>query len=144
MILRDAFHGLTRFDQFQKSLGVAPNILTRRLNGLVAAGFLAREAYSERPLRYDYVLTEMGRDFRPVLLALMAFGNRHLASEGIASCLVEVDSGQPVEPVVVDAIGGRQLDEAGFKFAVGPAADHAVQARMAFADDARRRRGLDA
>jgi DNA-binding HxlR family transcriptional regulator len=85
MILRDALRGLTRFDQFQKSLGVAPNILTKRLNGLVDAGFMARRPYSERPLRHDYVLTEMGRDFRPVLQALMAFGNRYLVPEGAAA-----------------------------------------------------------
>ena len=82
MILRDAFRGLTRFDQFQKSLGVAPNILTKRLAGLVAAGFMERRPYSDRPLRHDYVLTPMGREFRPVLSALMAFGERNLPLVG--------------------------------------------------------------
>ena len=51
LILRDAFHGLTRFDQFQKSLEIAPNMLTRRLNSLVEAGLLERRPYSERPPR---------------------------------------------------------------------------------------------
>jgi DNA-binding HxlR family transcriptional regulator len=137
MILRDAFHGLTRFDQFQKSLGVAPNILTRRLNRLVETDFMERRPYSERPLRHEYVLTPMGRDFRPVLLALMAFGNRNLAPEGVASQLVDADTGAPAEPVLVDARTGRELDEAGFRFAAGPAADKHVLARMAFADRVR-------
>src|SRR6218665_1628694 len=77
LILRDAGFGLTRFDQFEKSLGVAPNILTKRLAGLVESGLLEKRRYSERPPRYEYVLTALGRDFQPVLTALMAFGNRH-------------------------------------------------------------------
>ena len=71
LILRDAFHGLTRFDQFQKSLGIAPNMLTRRLNGLVESGLLERRQYEERPPRHEYVLTERGRDFLPVIISLM-------------------------------------------------------------------------
>src|SRR5580658_8531531 len=72
LILRDAFRGMTRFDEFRVSLGVAPNILTRRLTGLVEAGLLERRRYSEHPPRDEYVLTERGRDFRPVLLAMLA------------------------------------------------------------------------
>lgn len=77
LILRDAGFGLTRFDQFQDSLGIAPNMLTRRLAALVETGFLERRAYSERPPRYEYLLTQKGRDFRPVLEALKAFGEDH-------------------------------------------------------------------
>src|SRR4029077_15106090 len=75
LILRDALHGYTRFDQFQKSLSIAPNMLTRRLNGLVAAGLLTRRRYSARPPRYDYLLTPRGPDFRPVIVALIAVGD---------------------------------------------------------------------
>ena len=78
MILRDAFLGRTRFDAFRQSLGVAPNILTDRLGRLVEAGLLERRRYSERPPRDDYVLTEMGRDFQPVVEAMKAFGDRRL------------------------------------------------------------------
>ncbi|HEX7947516.1 MAG TPA: helix-turn-helix domain-containing protein [Phenylobacterium sp.] len=134
MILRDAFHGLTRFDQFQKSLGVAPNILTRRLAKLVEAGMLERRRYNARPPRDEYVLTAQGRDFWPVLVAMMAYGNRHFAREGVASQLVDAQTGAPAEPVLADATTGRRLDPAAFKFAAGPAADPAVLARMAFAD----------
>src|SRR6201999_3360005 len=74
LILRDAFAGLTRFDQFQTSLDIAPNMLTRRLNSLVEAGLLERSRYSERPPRYEYLLTDRGRDFRPVVVALYAWG----------------------------------------------------------------------
>src|SRR5262245_18038344 len=75
LILRDAFHGMTRFDQFQKSLGIAPNILTRRRNALVEAGLLERHHYNEHPPRDEYLLTARGRDFRPVLVALLTWGN---------------------------------------------------------------------
>src|SRR5271165_6705064 len=82
LIMRDALYGLTRFYEFQTSLGIASNMLTRRLNALVEAGLLERQRYSEHPPRDEYVLTERGRDFHPVLLALLAWGNRHFAPEG--------------------------------------------------------------
>ncbi len=93
LILRDAFHGLTRFDQFQESLGIAPNMLTRRLNSLVEAGLLERRRYSERPPRDEYVLTETGRDFRPVLWALLAWGNKYFAPEGPSVIVVDSQTG---------------------------------------------------
>src|SRR6187549_3884360 len=86
LILRDAFYGLTRFDEFQTSLGIAPNMLSRRLNALVEAGLLKRRRYSLRPPRYEYVLTERGRDFRPVMQAMLAWGNRHFAAQRRACC----------------------------------------------------------
>ena len=82
LILRDAFAGLTRFDDFRESLGIAPNMLTRRLAALVDAGLLERRRYSERPPRDEYVLTERGRDFHPVLVELVAFGRKHFAAPG--------------------------------------------------------------
>jgi len=63
-------HGFTRFDEFQKSLNIAPNMLPRRLSALVDAGLLERRRYSKRPPRCEYVLTETGRDFRPVIVAM--------------------------------------------------------------------------
>src|SRR3954453_15607671 len=81
LILRDACYGLTRFDQFQNSLGIAPNMLTRRLNGLVEAGLLERRRYRERPPRYEYVLTEAGEAFRPVLITLYAWGSEFFPPE---------------------------------------------------------------
>jgi DNA-binding HxlR family transcriptional regulator len=77
LILRDAGFGKTRFDEFEESLGIAPNMLSRRLASLVEAGMLERQAYSEKPERFEYVLTPRGRDFQPVLVALKAFGDRH-------------------------------------------------------------------
>src|SRR5205807_5668213 len=107
LILRDALRGLTRFDQFQSNLGIAPNMLARRLAALVDAGLLERRRYSERPPRDEYVLTARGRDFRPVLLSLMAWGNRHFAPEGPSVLLVDAKTGAAVEPILVDRATGR-------------------------------------
>src|SRR4051794_7694857 len=82
LILRDALHGYTRFEEFRESLGVAPNILTTRLARLIEDGFLERRQYSEHPPRYEYVPTQRRRDFRPGLLSLVASGNKHSAPEG--------------------------------------------------------------
>jgi DNA-binding HxlR family transcriptional regulator len=131
MILRDALQGLSRFDEFEKSLGVAPNILTKRLSGLVQSGFLERRPYQERPVRHEYVPTARGRDFAPVLTALLAFGNRHFAEEGIAGQLVDRATGEAAEPIMVDARSGRPIDGEGFTYGAGPAAGEVVRQRVA-------------
>src|SRR6478672_11381678 len=136
LILRDAFYGLTRFDDFQQSLGIAPNMLARRLDALVEAGLLERRRYSERPPRDEYLLTERGRDFRPVLLAFMAWGNRHLAPEGASVRLVDAATGLPADPVLVDRNTGRPLDAPGFVMAAGPAASERTRERMRRVRDA--------
>jgi DNA-binding HxlR family transcriptional regulator len=131
LILRDALHGLTRFDQFQKSLGIAPNMLARRLSALVDAGLIERRRYSEHPPRDEYVLTARGRDFRPVLVALLAWGNRHFAPEGASVLLVDAKSGAAVDPILVDRATGRPIKEPDFAFAPGPAATEGVRRRYA-------------
>src|SRR5213592_3471174 len=131
LILRDALHGMTRFDQFQKSLGIAPNMLTRRLNALVEAGLLIRRRYSEKPPRDEYLLTARGRDFRPVLLALLAWGNRHFAPEGASVLLVDAKTGAAVDPMLVDPASGRPIKEPDYALAAGPAATEGVRQRYA-------------
>lgn len=140
LILRDAFHGLSRFDQFQRSLGIAPNMLVRRLAGLVAAGLMERRPYSEHPPRNDYVLTARGRDFRPVLIVLMDWGNRHFAEDGIASHLVDATTGAAADPVLVDRVSGRPVNDTDFTFAAGPAAGERGRRCMAPVANQRQRR----
>ena len=123
LILRDAFHGLTRFDQFQKSLDIAPNMLTRRLNALVESGLLERRRYSEHPPRDEYVLTERGRDFRPVLWALLAWGNKHFAPEGPSVIVIDTETGEPADPVMVDRRDRQGDGRAGVPLGAGPGAD---------------------
>ena len=110
LILRDALRGVTRFEDFRRSLGVAPNMLTRRLGALVEAGLLERRRYSEHPPRDEYVLTERGWDFRPVLLSLLAWGNRHFAPEGPSVEIVHRVTGLPADPVLVDRHTGLPVD----------------------------------
>jgi DNA-binding HxlR family transcriptional regulator len=123
LILRDALHGLSRFDEFQENLGIAPNMLARRLKSLVEAGLLERRRYSERPPRDEYVLTEAGRDFRPVLWALLAWGNKHFAPEGPSVVIADSRTGEQADPVLVDRNSGRLLAAPDFRSAAGPAAD---------------------
>jgi DNA-binding HxlR family transcriptional regulator len=122
LILRDCFNGLTRFDEFQKSLGISPNILSRRLNALAESGLLERRQYSERPPRFEYVLTACGHDFREVVLALLAWGNKHFAPEGANVLIVNSETGTVAEPILVDRLSGRPLSDPVFRLAPGPAA----------------------
>jgi len=111
LILRDAFHGLTRFDQFQKSLGIAPNILSRRLHALVEAGLLEKVRYNDRPPRDEYVLTPVGQDFRPVLWAMLAWGNKHFMPDGQQVVLLDSATGLQADPVMMDGNSGKRLDQ---------------------------------
>jgi DNA-binding HxlR family transcriptional regulator len=79
LIVRDALLGLQRFDEFQESLGVARNVLTERLRRLVEAGVMKRVPYQQRPERYRYQLTAIGRELAVPVIGLMHFGDRHLA-----------------------------------------------------------------
>lgn len=81
LVIRDAFLGVRRFDDFQRSLGLSRNVLAARLSRLVELGVLRKERYSERPERFEYRLTERGRDLFPVLLALADWGDQHAAPE---------------------------------------------------------------
>lgn len=81
LILREAFYGSCRFDEFQQQLGIARNTLTDRLRRLVDEGLMERRLYESEPPRHEYRLTEKGRDFFPVLAALTRWGDRWLAGE---------------------------------------------------------------
>lgn len=76
LILRDAFRGVRRFDDFQRSMGIARNVLASRLQTLVDHGILERRRYQERPERFEYRLTERGRDLYPVIVGLLRWGDR--------------------------------------------------------------------
>src|SRR5712691_2892622 len=81
LIVRDAFLGLSRFEQFQQSLGIARNVLTDRLNRLVDEGILERVRYSERPERYEYRLTRKGRDLNIALTGLRQWGDKYISEK---------------------------------------------------------------
>lgn len=134
LILRDAFAGLTRFDEFQRSLGIAPAMLTRRLNALVQAGLLERRRYCDRPPRDDYVLTPSGRDFKPVLVLLQEWGSAHFAPEGASVITVNSQTGLKAEPVLMDRVSGLPITDSFFRTAPGPAASTSIHQRYRIAD----------
>jgi DNA-binding HxlR family transcriptional regulator len=81
LIMKDVFLGVTRFDDLQRDLGIARNVLTERLESLVADGLLERRVYQQRPVRSEYVLTEKGHDLQSVLFAVVAWGDRWQSKE---------------------------------------------------------------
>lgn len=81
LVIRDAFQGVSRFEQWQERLGVARNVLAARLKTLVAHGVLEQRLYSERPPRNEYVLTAKGKDLSDVLLTMHGWGSKHLYGE---------------------------------------------------------------
>jgi DNA-binding HxlR family transcriptional regulator len=131
LILRDAFQGMTRFDEFEESLGIAPNILSRRLTHLTAAGMFFRRRYTDRPPRYEYVLTPKGRDFFPVLVALFTWGNKHLAPTGEAVVLAGRTDTSRLDPIMVNAIDMHPITPANAVLVPGPRASHGMRKRLA-------------
>ncbi len=98
LILRDAFRGVKRFDEFQNDLGIARNLLADRLARLVEHGVFEKVPYQERPVRYDYRLTDKGRELSPPLVALMRWGDRWAAGEsGPPVVLIHNECGNAVE-----------------------------------------------
>lgn len=125
LIVRDVFLGVTRFDEFQQRLGISRNILRQRLDHLVDAGVLTKVAYNEHPPRYDYRLTDRGRDLWPVLNAMREWGDRNAAPNGPPLQMVHTscghifetrqtcsECGTPVEPRAVRAVRGPGAGEA--------------------------------
>jgi DNA-binding HxlR family transcriptional regulator len=108
LILRDANAGLTRFDQFRKSLGIAPTMLAKRLALLTEEKLLEKRLYSDRPPREEYVLTDAGRDFLPVLFMIGAWGRKH-RGRGKLTRFVDAESGTDIQPVAIDAATGVEI-----------------------------------
>lgn len=131
LILRDAFHGMTRFDEFSESLGVAPNILTKRLKTLVANGLLEKRPYSQKPLRYEYVLTPKGTDFFSVLVTLLNWGNKHVIAEGQQPVLLaDRASGDIIVPELINPKTKQPLRPSDMKLVAGPGARASTHARL--------------
>jgi DNA-binding HxlR family transcriptional regulator len=98
-VLREAFLGVRRFEDFRRNIGVARNILSDRLNTLVAEGILRRQLYSEHPPRYEYRLTRKGVDLYGILIELMKWGSKYLPNpDGPAVVLRHRECGAVIEP----------------------------------------------
>lgn len=135
LILRDAFVGVRRFDDFQRSLGIARNVLNTRLQRLVESGLLERRLYHERPARYEYRLTEMALDLWPAIVALMAFGDKYLAGpEGPPMVLVHRDCGGEMTPARICATCGAELSARDVRILPGPGAPEELRQRLTGAE----------
>ncbi|MEJ0026809.1 MAG: helix-turn-helix domain-containing protein [Rhizomicrobium sp.] len=117
LIVRDAFAGLSRFGEFQTSLGIARNILADRLAALTAEGILAREGTAARP---RYVLTRKGRELMPALVALMQWGDKW-QSANRPPVLLSTDGGEALAPVQVVTRAGKAVNDV--RFSPGPGAN---------------------
>jgi DNA-binding HxlR family transcriptional regulator len=112
MVMREAFLGRRRFDEFQEALSVSRGVLAKRLTRLVDDGLLERRAYEERPPRFEYILTEKGRAFYSVLAAMWRFGEDWLWEEGSEPPfqIFDRETGEPVSPRVVNERTGDPID----------------------------------
>lgn len=111
LLMREAYYGTRRFDEFAERVGITEAVAAARLRELVAAGLLERRPYREpgQRTRHEYVLTPMGRDLAPAALALMQWGDRYLAGEqGPPLALTHAGCGAPVS-VEVQCAGGHQV-----------------------------------
>lgn len=122
LIMRDAMCGMTRFDEFQKSLSIPSNTLSKRLLALSEAGLLERRRYSERPPRDEYILTKSGRAFLPVIAAMQAWSNEYFSPDGIDTLFVQSGTKTIVSPIVVDKKTGNPITLDNTEFCAGPAA----------------------
>lgn len=129
LVLHDCFDGYSRFDQFQQNLGISSSLLTSRLKRLVANGLLERRQYQQHPPRFEYVLTDLGRSLRPVVVVLAAWGNSRLSPDQRSMVLVDAETGAEADPVVVDRTTGRRVDGHEFVFTAGPAASQPFRDR---------------
>jgi DNA-binding HxlR family transcriptional regulator len=127
LIVRDVFLGLRRFEELQQELGVARNVLATRLEKLVDAGILEKVAYSERPLRHEYRLTEAGIDLWPVIHSLLTWGDAHAAPDaGPAVLLRHRGCGGAIDAHRICAECGERLTAREATAVAGPGAppDH--------------------
>lgn len=123
LIVRDALLGVSRFDDFQERLGISRNVLNDRLTRLVAEGVLEKQLYQEHPPRYDYRLTDRGRDLWQVLNAMREWGDRWAAPEGAPTELVHRACGEHIHVVPTCSACGEVLEQRDLRVVRGPGYD---------------------
>jgi len=110
LILREAFWGVRRFTELQRNLGIARNILSNRLQTLVGAGILERRLYQADPERYEYRLSEMGRDLYPAFVAIKRWGDKHLAPGTTRPLVLRHSCGHDADPHMTCSHCGEAID----------------------------------
>jgi DNA-binding HxlR family transcriptional regulator len=121
LVIRDIFNGNRRFDQIRENLGVARNVLSARLQWLVDEDILEKRAYQERPLRYEYFLTEKGLDLWPVMISLLRWGDRYYPEEsGPPMLIIHKGCGGEVDDRRICTKCGKHLEVRDAKAVPGP------------------------
>jgi DNA-binding HxlR family transcriptional regulator len=129
LIVRDAFLGVTRFDEFQERLGISRNILNQRLAHLIGHGVLRKVLYNEHPPRYEYRLTAKGRDLWPVLTAMRQWGDQYAAHDGPPLQMIHKECGTVTDAVMTCSHCGEHLTTHDVRAVPGPGdVDHLVPA----------------
>lgn len=132
LIVREAFFGSRKFGEFERALGIAPNVLTQRLAKLVEGGILVVESTSQNGKAMSYRLSPKGRDLFPVLVAMLQWGDKYASGpKGPPVRIVERRTGQEIAPMVMRAANGEALDVSQVTPVPGPGASEAVRERMA-------------
>jgi len=129
LIVRDALRGVHRFDDFRARLGVAHNVLSDRLSRLTEVGVLERRRYQRRPDRYEYHLTQQGRDLWPVVMSLLLWGDRYLAPDGPPKLALHRNCGGRLTPQLTCADCGASLAYGDVELTPGPGADESIASK---------------
>jgi DNA-binding HxlR family transcriptional regulator len=131
LIIREAFFGIRRFEEFQRHLGIARNILTSRLKMLCENGILERVPIREGAKRHEYLLTSKGKELLPFLIALTQWGDKWVYGEGNEPIIFrDRQTGQPISPIHVHAQDGRELRPREMIPTPGPGANEEARQRL--------------
>jgi len=120
LVVRDAFFGVRRFEQFHERLSISRNILTQRLNWLVDQMVLDKVQYSEHPPRFEYRITPKGRDLWPILNAMRQWGDKYAAPDGAPMKVVHKRCGEITEPVLTCSHCGERIGPRDVRAVAGP------------------------
>ncbi len=127
LILRNLFRGARRFGELEEDLGIAKNLLASRLSKLVEADIIKKVPYQDRPMRYEYLLTQKGRDLSPSLVAMMRWGDRWCNEGSAPTVLVHSECGTPLNQVTHCPSCNDSLDPGEIRSRPGPGSMEAVQ-----------------
>lgn len=111
LVVRDAFFGVTRFEDFRRSLDIPRATLTSRLDTLVEHGVMKRRQYQQRPERHRYLLTEKGRGLRGVMVSMLLWGDEWSPLAEPPVTLIDASTGDEIEPAYIDRRSGTPLSE---------------------------------
>lgn len=131
LIIREAFFGIRRFEEFQNHLGIARNILTTRLKLLVEHGILERVPIKEGARRHQYLLTTKGKELLPLLIALTQWGDKWVYGEGNEPIVfLDRENQRPISKMRVHADDGRELRPREIMPTAGPGANYDARKRL--------------